>query len=136
VILVIAGFLNSVQGLTALLKRAYFDEQGLMYQNVRAWGVAWLALGLSQIGVAALLVGREPAGRILGVVFAAGSAVISFASMGSYPVWHLTVIAFDVLIIFGLLTHPEVYEGRSEELEPGPVHGVERPVVPPPVPQF
>jgi hypothetical protein len=136
VILLIAGFLNAAQGLSALFKKAYFVEEGLLYRNLRLWAVVWLVLGLCQIGTASLLFGREPAGRILGVVFAAGSAVVSFLSMGAYPVWHLTVIGIDLLIIFGLMAHPEAYEGSGEEAKPDRTGGVERPVVPPSVPQY
>jgi hypothetical protein len=134
VILAIAGFLNALQGLSALFKREYFSEQGLVYQNIGVWAVVWLVVGISQIGTASLLVGRERSGRILGIVFASASAVISFFSMGAYPVWHLTVLALDVLIIFGLTTHPEAFEEPSEDVGPDYAQRYERPISPPFVP--
>jgi hypothetical protein len=118
VILAIAGFLNALQGLSALFKREAFAEGGMIHENLAVWAVVWLAVGLGQIGTASLLVGREPAGRLLGIVFAAGSIVVSFFTMHAYPVWHLTVIALDVLIIFGLTTHPEAFEESEGEDEP------------------
>jgi hypothetical protein len=129
VILAIAGFLNALQGLSALFKREYFSEQGLVYENLGVWAAVWIAVGIGQIGTASLLVGREPAGRILAVIFAAASIVVSFLSMGAYPVWHLTVLALDILIIYGLTTHREAFEESGDESEPEPdwAHHVERP---------
>jgi hypothetical protein len=130
VILAIAGFLNALQGLSALFKREYFSEQGLVYENLGVWAAVWIAVGIGQIGTASLLVGREPAGRILAIIFAAGSIVVSFMSMGAYPVWHLTVLALDILIIYGLTTHQEAFEeseGEEDEPEPDWAHHVERP---------
>jgi hypothetical protein len=54
--------------------------------------------------------------------------------MGAYPFWHLTVIALDVLIIYGLTMHPEVFEasaGKGEDwMQPS-----ERPSTMPPLPR-
>jgi hypothetical protein len=135
VILAIAGFLNALQGLSALFKRENFSESALIYENLGVWAALWIAVGIGQIGTASLLVGREPAGRILAIIFAAGSIVISFLSMGAYPVWHLTVLALDVLIIYGLTAHAEAFQDDvEEEPEADWMHRVERPAVPPPVP--
>jgi hypothetical protein len=138
VILAIAGFLNALQGLSALYKREIFSEEALVFQNLGVWAAVWIAVGIGQIGTASLLVGREPAGRLLAIIFAAGSIVVSFFTMGAYPVWHLTVIALDVLIIFGLTTHPEAFdESVGDEDEPGRdwIHPADRPSVTPPLPR-
>jgi hypothetical protein len=122
VVLAIAGFLNALQGLSALFKREAFAEGGMIHENLAVWAAVWIAVGLGQIGTASLLVGKEPAGRLLAIIFAAGSIVVSFFTMGAYPVWHLTVIALDILIIYGLTTHPEAFEesGDEDEDEPQP----------------
>ena len=45
---------------------------------------------------------------MLGIVLASLSAVVSFTSIGAYPLWAIAVIAIDVLIIHGLtLRAPE-----------------------------
>jgi hypothetical protein len=107
-------------------------------ENLGVWAAVWIAVGIGQIGTASLLVGREPAGRLLAIIFAAGSIVVSFFTMGAYPFWHLTVIALDILIIYGLTTHPEAFEeseGGEGELEPDWMHRVDRPSTPPPLPR-
>jgi hypothetical protein len=88
VVFVIVGFSNAVSGLTGLFKREYFSESGLVYENVGFWAVVWLIIGLCQIGAASLLIGRRPAGRVMGIVIASGSAVVAFLSIGAYPSWH------------------------------------------------
>jgi hypothetical protein len=131
VILAIAGFLNALQGLSALYKREIFAEESLVFQNLGVWAAVWIAVGIGQIGTASLLVGREPAGRLLALIFSAGSIVVSFFTMGAYPFWHLTVIALDVLIIYGLTMHPDVFEeseGEEDEPEPDVTAHIERPM--------
>src|SRR4029453_550653 len=99
----IAGFFNGIPGLTAIFKKESFSEDALVYQNLQLWGWIWLILGVVQIGAAiSLFSGR---GRVLGIVLAAGSAVVSFTSIGAYPLWAILVIAIDVLIIHGLTLH-------------------------------
>jgi hypothetical protein len=138
VILGIAGFLNALQGLSALIKREAFSESGLILENLGVWAAVWIAVGIGQIGTASLLIGREPAGRLLAIIFASGSIVVSFFTMGAYPFWHLTVIALDVLIIYGLTTHPEAFEeseGEDDDSGRDWIHPADRPSVTPPLPR-
>jgi hypothetical protein len=105
----IVGMFNGIQGLSAIFKKEYFSEEALVYQNLQLWGWIWLIVGVVQIGAAiSLFSGR---GRTLGIVLAALSAVVSFASIGAYPLWSIAVIAIDILIIPGLTLHaPAEYE--------------------------
>jgi hypothetical protein len=105
----IVGFFNGIQGLSAIFKKEYFSEEALVYQNLQLWGWIWLIVGVLQIAAAiSLFSGR---GRVLGIVLAAGSAVVSFTSIGAYPLWSILVIAIDILIIYGLtLQAPTEYE--------------------------
>ena len=99
----IVGFFNGIQGLSAIFKKEYFSEDALVYQNLQLWGWIWLILGVVQIGAAISLFSGK--GRVLGIVLAAGSAVVSFTSIGAYPLWAILVIAIDILIIHGLTLH-------------------------------
>lgn len=114
-ILAIVGFLNAIQGLTGLFKQSYLVSAGLVWENAGFWSIVWLMVGMAQIGTASLLVGGEPWGRRLGIVFAGASIVVSFASLGAYPIWHGVVIALDVLLIYGLTTHAEVFAEPTSE---------------------
>jgi hypothetical protein len=111
VLFALAGVWNSISGLSAIFKKEYFSEAGLIYQNLQVWGWVWLVLGIVQLGTAAALIGGG--GRIVAIVLAAISATVSFASIGAYPLWSILVIAIDVLMIYGLTTHPESGTGEA-----------------------
>ena len=102
----IAGAFNAIQGLSAIMKKEYFAGGTLVYDNLQFWGWAWLIIGVLQIGGAIMLFSGQ--GRVLGIVLAALSAVVSFTSLGAYPVWAIIVITLDVLIIHGLTVHATV----------------------------
>jgi hypothetical protein len=124
----IAGAFNGIQGLSAIMKKEYFAGGSPVYDNLQFWGWAWLIIGVVQIAAAIMLFSGQ--GRMLGIVLAALSAVVSFTSLGAYPVWGIIVIAMDVLIIHGL-THPTVMGSSSSgtggaprpEIAPPPMRG-------------
>jgi hypothetical protein len=102
----IAGAFNAIQGLSAIFKKEIFAEEAMVYQNLQFWGWVWLIVGILQIAGAIMLFSGQ--GRVLGIVLAAVSAVVSFTSLGAHPVWAIIVIAIDVLIIHGLTLHAHV----------------------------
>jgi hypothetical protein len=107
----IAGAFNAIEGLAAVLKKEYFAGGTLLYDNLQVWGWAWLIIGVVQVSAAIMLFAGN--GRVLGIILAALSAVVSFASIGASPAWSIIVIALDVLIINGLTVHAEPGEGSS-----------------------
>jgi hypothetical protein len=122
----IAGAFNAIQGLSAIMKKEYFAGGSPVYDNLQFWGWAWLIIGVVQIGAAIMLFSGQ--GRMLGIVLAALSAVVSFTSLGAYPVWGIIIIAMDVLIIHGLTAHPTVMGSSSS----GIGQGAPRPEIAPP----
>ena len=125
----IVGLFNGVQGLAAIFNKEYFQGAVVLYDRLQFWGWAWLIIGVVQVVVAAALFdGRA---RIAGIVLAALSSVVSFASLGAAPSWSALVIAVNVAVIYGLTVHghPTV----DAELEPGSASAqVERLSPPPP----
>jgi hypothetical protein len=109
VMLSLAGFFNGIHGLAAIFKKEYFNEAGLLYQNLQVWGWAWLILGVLQISAAYMLFGRASGGRTLAIFLAGVSAVVAFASMGAHPVGSILVIAMDVLVIYGLTVRADLF---------------------------
>ncbi len=109
VLFALAGFFNAIHGLGAIVKKEYFAEGALLYENLQVWGWIWLIIGILQISAAYMLVGRAAAGRTLGIVLAGVSAVIAFASLGAHPLGSTLVIAVDILIIWGLTARAEMF---------------------------
>jgi hypothetical protein len=120
----IAGAFNAIQGLSAIFKKEVFSEEALVYSDLQFWGWVWLIVGIVQIAAAIMLFSGQ--GRVLGIVLASISAVVSFTSLGAFPVWSIVVIAIDVLIIHGLTTRADV---TVHETAMGPQ--APRPEVPP-----
>ena len=109
VILSLAGFFNAIHGLAAIIKKEYFNESALLYQNLQVWGWVWLILGVLQLSAAYMLLGRSSGGRILAIVLAGVSAIIAFASMGAHPTGSILVIAMDVIVIYGLTVRADMF---------------------------
>jgi hypothetical protein len=109
VLFTLAGFFHAIQGLGALIKKEYFHESSLLYSNLQVTGWVWVILGLLQIAAAYMIVGRASGGRILGIVLASLSAVVSFFTLGALPVWSIVLIAVDVLVIYGLTVHGDAF---------------------------
>jgi hypothetical protein len=108
VMLLLLGAFQLIEGLTALFHSSYLlvTSNGLLVTaNLAAWG--WLHL---VIGVVALvagygsIVGKRWA-QILGIVLAGVSAVVNLTWIAAYPLWSITIIAVDILIIHALAVH-------------------------------
>jgi uncharacterized membrane protein len=105
--MVLGGVLNIVHGLVALLNDdwAVWSNSGAVYLDLTTWGWVHILVGslviLAGIGV---LSGNVLA-RTVGVFLAGVSLVTNFLYMPVYPVWSITVIVLDVLMIWALTAH-------------------------------
>jgi hypothetical protein len=45
--------------------------------------------------------------RVAGIAVAMVSALVNLAFLSAYPVWSLTVIALDVLVVYAIAVHGE-----------------------------
>jgi hypothetical protein len=111
---VIAATLNFVWGIAAVAGSRFFVD-GVTYILSVLNTLGWIAIGLGGVQLlAALSIWRGGAfGRWFGIV-AAGVAVIGAMMMiPAYPLWALTLVALDVLVIHGLA----VYGGKPDLLD-------------------
>ncbi len=106
----IAGLVNAISGVGALVNKEYFNEAGLIYQNLQLFGWLWVLVGLIQLVICFLLFARHESGRVLGVIFAIVSVVVWFFSIGAYPWWSLTIMAIDFVILYGLCVHGDEFD--------------------------
>lgn len=100
--LAIAGFFNCIDGLVALLQKEYFNQAGLVYENLQVWGWAYLVIGLVQLVTGWLVVSRSDVGRWVGIMIATISMMVSFFALGAYPWWAILTIVVDGLVVWGL----------------------------------
>ena len=100
-LLIVGGF-NLIEGIASLAQKEYFNEGGLLYENLKFWGWWLLIIGILQLLSSVLVFMRREAGAVIGIFLAAVSAFFAFFSIGAYPLWTLTILVVDGLVIYGL----------------------------------
>ncbi|WP_447040380.1 DUF7144 family membrane protein [Streptomyces sp. DSM 118878] len=102
--LIVSGVLSVLQGVTGIAKdRLYGVPREYEYRfDLTSWGWIHLVVGvlLVLVGVAVLLAMRW--GRGGGVTIAAVSLVTQFMFIPYYPLWSISVMALDLIILWGL----------------------------------
>jgi hypothetical protein len=72
--------------------------------NVTAWGWFWLLLGAVQLVAGYLILQRNEWGRWLGIVMAGLSALFTVFVIFVFPLWAISVLALDCLVLYALIT--------------------------------
>ncbi len=107
-IMAMVGAFQAIAGLVALFDDGYYlvNKNGLVVNvDYTTWG--WVHLGLGALAVAAaigLLAGQMWA-RIVGIGMALVSAIVNLAFIAAYPLWSITVIALDVVVVYAIAMH-------------------------------
>ena len=99
--LIVGGF-NLIEGIAALAQKEYFNESGLLYDNLKFWGWLMLIVGILQILSSVLIFMRSMAGAAIGIFLALVSAFFAFLAIGAYPFWAFAILVVDGLVIYGL----------------------------------
>ncbi len=101
VVLIMAGGFNVINGFTALDHSSYFNAH-IVYSNLTFWGWMFLIWGAAEIIAGALVLGRNPAGNLIGVVLAGTAAILWFFMIFSAPWAALLGVTVSLLVIHGL----------------------------------
>lgn len=117
----LSGIFNAFEGVSALVRKEYFDESTLIYQDLRVWAWLWIVVGIVQIVTASALVGGG--GRKMAIAICAGATVVAFASVPAAPIWSLVIMVANVLVI----SHLARQEGPDRHVTAFP-----EPIAPPP----
>jgi len=103
--MIISGAIGFLYGLAMVVRGGFYVvHHGYAYLwTTNGWGYTQLVIGglIFFAGVCVLL-GMTWA-RVVGVMFATVSAVVSFLTIVYYPLWSILVIAVDVFIIWALV---------------------------------
>ena len=102
---VIGGVANSLYGIVGLVEEEHFAPDALLFGAVTLWGGVNLVIGAIQLGVALLIWNGIPSGVPLGILVAGLNAVAQMMAIGAYPIWSLTVLTIDLLVIYALAVH-------------------------------
>src|ERR1019366_1658525 len=92
VLLLVVGFFNLIYGIAALA-------------NLRTWGWITLIIGVLQLIAAAGVLAGNQLARWFAVAVLALNAIDMMFFVPAYPFWALTIIAMDVVALYGLCAY-------------------------------
>jgi hypothetical protein len=107
--LALAGAANAIWGITALSKKEYFAENGLVWSNLQTWAIISLVVAGVQLTAAALLGMRWFGGVLLGIVVATCGVLANFLMFGGYPLWSSVAIVCNALVLWAVTAHSEAF---------------------------
>ncbi len=105
--MLLVGGLQTIAGLAALFKEDFYiaTDNSLLAFDYSTWGWVHLLVGLFIVGAGfAIMLGRTW-GRVVGVCLAIISATTNLAFMSAYPLWSITALVIDGLVIYALTMH-------------------------------
>jgi hypothetical protein len=106
VLLLVVGFWNVIQGILAIAQsRVFIGGAHYVFGDLRAWGWIALIFGILQLvaGVG-VLIGNQLA-RWFGIAVLGLNAIDQMFFIPAYPFWSLTIIAMDVVALYGLCAY-------------------------------
>jgi hypothetical protein len=113
VLLLVSGFWNLIYGIAAIANSHVFVANAhYVFGNLRAWG--WITLIfaiLLLIAGGGVMAGNQMA-RWFAVAVLGLNLIEQMFSIPSYPFWSLTIIALDVVALYGLCAY-----GSRENVE-------------------
>jgi hypothetical protein len=106
VLLGMVGFFNMIDGIAAIAQSHVFVANAhYVFGDLRTWGWITLIFAILQlIAAAGVLVGNQVA-RWFAVVVVGLNAIQQMFFIPAYPFWSLTIIAVDIVAIYGLCVY-------------------------------
>ena len=113
VLLLVVGFWNMIYGIAAIVRsHALPAHAQYVFGDLRTWG--WITLIVSILVLLAglgVMIGNQLA-RWFAVVMMGLNAINQMFFIPAYPFWSLTIIAMDVVALYGLCAY-----GSRENVE-------------------
>ena len=113
VLLLVVGFWNLIYGIAAIAQSHVFVANAhYVFGDLRTWG--WITLIISALQILAgigVMTGNQAA-RWAGIVLVGLNAINQMFFIPAYPFWSLTIIAMDVVALYGLCAY-----GSRENVE-------------------
>ena len=104
IILATVGLFQFFEGLSAVLNdKVYASTPSYVYEfDLTLWGWYHLILGAVAVAVGIAIVMSQDWAFFAGIFLATLSALTQFIFLPYYPLWALTIIAVDVVVIWAL----------------------------------
>jgi len=106
ILLVVIGCFNLIQGIAAIAHSHVFVANAhYVFANQRTWGWITVILGcLLLLAAVGVLAGNQLA-RWFAVVMLGLNAIDQVLFLPAYPLWSLTIIAMDIVALWGLVAY-------------------------------
>ena len=106
VLLVIIGCFNLIYGIAAIANSHVFTANAhYVFGSLRTWGWITLIIGALQLLAAAGVLAGNQLARWFAVAVLGLSAIDQMFFLPAYPFWSLTIIAMDVVALYGLCAY-------------------------------
>lgn len=106
----IAGAFNVIAGAAALYKDEVFHAEQTLLDNLQAWAVIFLVLGVAQLAVGVFVLRRTRAGRAWGLAFGIAGIIIWFVGFLVLPWWGIIMFVLYFLILYALTAYREYFQ--------------------------
>jgi hypothetical protein len=105
-LLVVIGCFNAIQGIAAIANSHVFAANAhYVFGDLRTWGWITLILGAVQLLAAAGILAGNQLARWLAVAVIGLNAIDQMFFIPAYPFWSLTIIAMDIVALWGLCAY-------------------------------
>jgi hypothetical protein len=106
ILLLVIGCFNLIQGIAAVANSHVFTANAhYVFANLRTWGWITLIFGVLQLLAAAGVLAGNQLARWFAVVVLGLNAIDQMFFIPAYPFWALTIIAMDVVALWGLCAY-------------------------------
>jgi hypothetical protein len=106
ILLVVIGCFNLIYGIAAIAHSHVFVANAhYVFANQRAWGWITLIIGALQLFAAVGVLAGNQLARWFAVVVIGLNAIDQMFFIPAYPFWSLTIIAMDVVALWGLCAY-------------------------------
>jgi hypothetical protein len=106
VLLLVAGCFNLIDGIAAIASsHVFIGNAHYVFGDLRAWGWVALILGALQLLAAAAVIAGNQLARWFAVAVVGLNAIGQMFFIPAYPFWSLTIIAVDMVALWGLCAY-------------------------------
>jgi hypothetical protein len=106
ILLIVVACFNVIQGIAAIANSHVFTANAhYVFANLRAWGWITLILGVLQLLAAGGILAGNQVARWFAVALVGLNAIGQMFFIPAYPFWSLTIIAVDVVVLWGLCVY-------------------------------
>jgi hypothetical protein len=104
IMLALIGFMDILQGVTALFNDEYFAVRGgdLLVLDFTAWGWITLIWGVALVAAGFGLLSGRGGARIFALIVVFINMLVQIAFLAAYPIWSAIIIALDVFVLYAL----------------------------------